>query len=282
MAPRFLSVGKSFAYVLPALLLVAGVTTQGHAQPLDDEDLVLAYGDKATISLATGSKQSLRRAPSVATVITAEDIAAMGATDLDEVMETLPGVHVSANNRYFSQYQIRGIGAGQTNPQVLILQNGIPMNTLYRGDKGQAWANMPLENVARIEVIRGPGSALYGADAFAGVVNIITKTAADMAGTQFGVRAGSFKSRDAWVQHGGKWGAVDVAAYVRVGSTDGMREIISKDAQSARDAATGTRVSLAPGPVSLRYDAVDAALDLAYGKWRLRAGYILRDDLAGC
>jgi iron complex outermembrane receptor protein len=206
MAPRFLSVGKSFAYVLPALLLVAGVTTQGHAQPLDDEDLVLAYGDKATISLATGSKQSLRRAPSVATVITAEDIAAMGATDLDEVMETLPGVHVSANNRYFSQYQIRGIGAGQTNPQVLILQNGIPMNTLYRGDKGQAWANMPLENVARIEVIRGPGSALYGADAFAGVVNIITKTAADMAGTQFGVRAGSFKSRDAWVQHGGKWG----------------------------------------------------------------------------
>jgi iron complex outermembrane receptor protein len=203
----------------------------------------------------------------------------MGATDLDEVLESVPGMHVSANNRYFSIYQIRGVAGTQTNPQVLVLQNGISMNTLYRGDKAQGWGSLPLENVARIEVIRGPGSALYGADAFSGVVNIITKTAADTPGSEFGVRAGSFGSRNAWLQHGGTWGPLEVAAYVNVGHTDGSRQIIEKDVQSGRDAATGTHASLAPGPVSLGYDAVDASLDVAYGKWRLRTGYKLRDNM---
>ena len=54
--------------------------------------------------------------------------------------------------------------------------NGQPYKNLLSGDRGE-WVGLPLENIARIEVIRGPGSALYGADAFAGVINIITKTA---------------------------------------------------------------------------------------------------------
>ncbi len=133
----------------------------------EDEDFVLAYGDKTFVSIASGSKQTLRRAPAVATVITAEDIAAMGAKDLDEVMETVPGVHVSRTaNHYSPSYVIRGIYGGINNPQVLMLQNGIPMNTMYVGDKGIYWGGLPLENIARIEIIRGPGSALYGADAY--------------------------------------------------------------------------------------------------------------------
>jgi len=265
-----------------AVAVLTAIWTAGAlaAPELEEEDLALVYGDKSTVSIATGSPQTLRRAPAVASVITAEDIAAMGAKDLDEVLETVPGVHVSRTaGYYFTTYSIRGIVGYPTNPQVLILQNGLPMNTLFRGDKGQAWGDQPLENVARIEIIRGPGSALYGADAFSGVINIITKTAADTPGTEFGVRAGSFNSRDGWVQHGGKWGAVDVAAYVRVGSTDGIKEIITADAQTARDKTFGTKASLAPGAVNTGYDAVDANLDFGYDKWRLRAGYKQRDNL---
>jgi hypothetical protein len=73
-------------------------------------------------------------------------------------------------------YVMRGIYSNPTNPQILMLQNGVPMTTLYSGDKGNAWGGLALENIARIEIIRGPGSALYGADAFTGVINIITKT----------------------------------------------------------------------------------------------------------
>jgi iron complex outermembrane receptor protein len=245
----------------------------------DEEDLALVYGDKSTISIVTGSQQTLRRAPAVATVITAQDIAAMGATDLDEVLESVPGLHVSRTNTYTTGlYVIRGIYA-QNNPQTLILQNGIPVTTMLTGNKGNIWSGYPVDHIARIEVIRGPGSALYGADAYSGVINIITKTAADTPGTQFGVRAGSFNSRDAWVQHGGQSGPVDVAFYLRAGSTDGFSRIIDADAQSRTDKAFGTHASLAPGPVNTGYDALDANLDLSYEKWRWRTGYKLRDNV---
>lgn len=258
-------------FPLPLLLLHAPFVL---AQPSEEEDLSLIYGDKATVSIATGSQQPISKAPSVATVITAEDIKAMGATDLDQVMETVPGVHVSRSAVFnFSTYEIRGIVGNPTNPQVLMLQNGIPINTLYRGDKGQLWGSLPLENVARVEVIRGPGSALYGADAFAGVINIITKTAANAQGTEFGVRGGSFNSKNAWVQHGGKWGTVDAAAYLNAGSTDGSKEIITQDAGRLHGA------TLAPGPVSTGYNSIDASLDLSYDKWRLSTAYKLRDNM---
>jgi iron complex outermembrane receptor protein len=245
------------------------------AQSSEEEDLALIYGDNSTVSIATCSPQPISKAPSTATVITAQDIQAMGATDLDQVMEAVPGVHVSRTSDYYSPiYAIRGIyGGGTTTPQVLMLQNGIPVNTLYAGDKGMYWGGLPLENIARIEIIRGPGSALYGADAFSGVINIITKTAAETPGTELGVRGGSFNSRNAWVQHGGKWGTVDVAAYLNVGSTDGGKQIITADAGRLHGA------TLAPGSVNIGYDSIDAALDLGYEKYRLRTGYKLRDNL---
>lgn len=267
---RTLALASALLFQAPATLAQS---------PEDEEDLALAYGDKATISIATGSQQMLRRAPAVASVITAEDIAAMGATDLDEVLESVPGVHVSRSpNGYASSYAIRGIST-QYGTEALMLQNGIPMTTLLVGNKGNIWGGFPVEHIARIEVIRGPGSALYGADAFSGVINIITKTAADTPGTEFGVRAGSFKTGNAWVQHGGKVGPVDVASYLRVGSTDGFKETITADAQTARDRNSRTKASLAPGSVNTGYDAIDANLDLGYDKWRLRAGYKLRDNV---
>lgn len=257
------------------LLQISGA----YAQQSEEDELALVYGDKSTVSIATGSQLSVRRAPAVATVITAQDIAAMGATDLDEVLETVPGVHISrSTNNYSPVYIIRGVYS-QLNPQVLMLQNGIPVTISQQGNRGSVWAGLPLENVARIEIIRGPGSALYGADAYAGVINIITKTASDISGTEVGLRAGSFNSKDAWVLHGGKLGPVDVAAYLRIGSTDGFREIITADAQTARDRTFGTRASLAPGSVNTGRDAVDASLDLSYDKWRFRTGYKLREDV---
>lgn len=264
------SVALAYALVLGAPVAMA---------QSEEEDLALVYGDKSTISIATGNQQPLRRAPAVATVITSQDIAAMGAIDLDEVLETVPGLHVSRTNTYTtSLYLIRGIFA-QNNPQTLMLLNGIPVTTMFVGNKGNIWSGYPVENIARIEVIRGPGSALYGADAYAGVINVITKDASDIRGTYVGTRVGSFRSRDAWIQHGGNLGSVDFAAYLRVGRTDGYKRIIDADAQTRNDAVFGTSASLAPGPVSTGYNAVDGNLDFGHGKWRWRTSYKLRDDV---
>lgn len=268
---------------IAAGLLLAWAGSGSAATLSEDEmELAMVYGDKDSFSLATGSKQTVRRAPAVATVITAEDIAAIGATDLDEVLETVPGMHVSRTGTLNQPiYVMRGIYSNPTNPQILMLQNGVPMTTLYTGDKGNEWAGLPLENIARIEIIRGPGSALYGADAYAGVINIITKTAADVGGTQFGARVGAFDSKDAWVQHGGNIGALEVAAYLRWGKTDGQKETIERDAQATRDNNPPffTHASYAPGPQNTGVDSLDATIDLALEKWRLRMGYKGRDNV---
>lgn len=247
----------------------------------DEDDLALAYGDQPVVSIATGREQQLSRAPATATVITARDIQAMGATSLEQVLESVPGLHVSVSSLAYNPiYSFRGIFT-QYNPQVLMLVNGLPITNVFLGNRSLAWGGMPLENVERIEVIRGPGSALYGADAFSGVINVITKTADDVKGTEFGARTGSYRERDGWVQHGGDLGPVKAAFYLGLGSTEGERSSIQSDAQTALDALFGTHDSLAPGPLNLVNKSLDSHADLEYDHWRLRATYQNRDEGMG-
>jgi len=266
--------------VLTAALTLPLAVAQAYADPVtDDDELALLYGAADSVSIATGNLQALRRAPAVASVITAADIAAMGATDLDQVLESVPGIHVNRTpNSNSPLYVVRGIVSPYT-PQILMLQNGVPITTAYVGNKGNIWGGYPVEHIARIEIIRGPGSALYGSDAFSGVINIITKGPAEAQGTEVGARAGSFDSVDAWVQHGGKLGPVDVAAYVRMGRTDGDDSTIAADAQTRNDTLFHSHASLAPGGLNNQLKTADANLDLVYGLWRARFGYKKRYDM---
>lgn len=266
---------------LLALALAACHPVTACATTPEDEDLALYGMDRSAISLATGSTQLLRRAPAVASVVTAEDIAAIGATDLNQVLETVAGIHVTRGAPLYPPlYIIRGIGSGgPTNPQVLVMLNGLRMSTDYTGDKGNMWVSMPVTNVARIEIIRGPGSALYGADAFAGVINIITKTADQIPGLLAGARAGSFKTRDAWLEYGHKQGQLAIAAYLQAGRTDGPDGIIEADAQTLNDSRFGTHASKAPGRMSAGYSAYDGGLDLSYQRWRWRTNLKWRGDV---
>ena len=264
--------------LISAVLLTA--TSRVLAEALTvEEELESLYGDAEFVSIATGSRQHISQAPATATVITAEDIQAMGATDLDQVLEIVPGLHVSVStNRYNPVYAIRGIYSG-TNPHVLVLINGIPITNAYLGNRNQVWGGMPVENIARIEVVRGPGSALFGADAFAGTINIITKTAQDIQGTEVGARAGSFATKDAWILHGGKWGGMEAAFSLELHSTDGQKEFVDADAQTRLDSLFGTHASLAPGPVNVRRETLDTRLDLSKDNLRLRLGYQGRFDV---
>lgn len=267
-------------YVAAVLTLPVALAHAAPApQSSEEDELTQVYGDADSVSIATGSARSLRRAPAVASVITAADIAAMGATDLDQVLESVAGIHVSRSaNNYAPLYVVRGI-VSQESPQVLVLQDGVPITVGYTGNKGNLWGGYPVDHIARIEVMRGPGSALYGSDAFSGVINIITKTAADTPGTELGARDGSFHTHDLWVQHGGDVGPVDVSAYVRVGQTAGYKSVIGADTQSFNDGVFGSHASLAPGSVNVGNHAIDANFDAGYGNWRARLGYKLRDDL---
>jgi outer membrane receptor for ferrienterochelin and colicins len=226
------------------------------------------------VSIATGTPKPLKLAPAVATVITAEDIEDMGATTLDEALETVPGLHVvpSNLNRLNSSYSIRGI-LTKENPQVLLLIDGHPIRYATKGNRPDTF-NMSTSNISRIEIIRGPGSALYGADAFAGTINVITKKASEINGAVFGMRAGSFGTTDTWLQYGGSYHGWDIALSLDYLRSDGDKDrIIDADLQTTLDAALGTHASKAPGPLETRDRIPDAHLSITKNNWDLRMWY---------
>jgi len=231
------------------------------------------------VSVATGTNQSTARAPAITSVITASDIEAIGATNLDEVLETVPGLHVSRRGfGYAPIYSFRGIYTGN-NPQALVLVNGIPATTLIFGNRSFVWGNTPVNAINRIEIIRGPGSAVFGADAFSGVINIITKTKNDIDGTETGLKMGSFDTYNAYILHGGTLSGFDVALSLEYSDTQGHGELIEEDAQTNYDKIFGTNVSLAPGPVNLQQRNLNTGLDISRGHWQLQAAYQKRSNL---
>lgn len=231
--------------------------------PEDQPDESDFWRQDRLLTTATGSQKPLRLAPSVATVVTKEEIEAIGATSLDEILETVPGLHVvPSGSSFFSPiWSIRGVHTS-VNPQVLLLINGVPFSQNYAGNRGTGF-RMPVAMISRVEVIRGPGSALHGADAYSGVVNVITKDNFEIDGTKMGVRGGSFDTYDGWVQHGGQYGGWDVAMGVEWSKSDGDDDrIVDQDFLHAIGAAA---LSNAPGPMDTQYENLDANLGLRKG-----------------
>ena len=266
---------------LYAVFVVLGLAcdmTFAESSLTSDVDFAGLYGDEDYVSIATGSTQPIAKAPAVASVITASQIRAMGARDIDQVLESVPGLHITRSPLYNSMYIFRGVNA-DFNPQVLMLINGIPITNLFQGDRNLIWTGMPVESISRIEVIRGPGSALYGADAFAGVINIVTKTPGEIKQNSAGVRVGSFDTKDVWFTAAGEKGKLAYMGSLEITQSDGSDAQINSDAQSLLDLITGTTASNAPGSVNRSADNVDLRIEASYKKLRLRAGSQIRKNI---
>jgi len=220
-----------------------------------------------SVTIATGTAKPVYQSAAVTSVITAEQINSMGATELHQVLETVPGLHVriqAVSND--PVYSMRGI-ANDVNAQVLMLLNGTRFSVPYKGSTMTGMA-LPIEAIQQIEVIRGPGSALYGADAFAGVINIITKKAKDIAGTEIGIRGGSWDTQSIWGMHSNKWLGWDIATTLQYAhnNNDGDR-MIPSDAQTAADGFFSTNASLAPGEMQTQSERWNAHLNLQRKHW---------------
>lgn len=237
------------------------------AQDDDFDPLELLYGDEETVSIATGSSKPLHLAPSVASVITADDIRAMGALSIDDVLESVPGMHVSLGSRYSSLYSIRGIHS-QNNPQVLMLINGVPITDVYDGSRLPT-LRIPVNNIKQIEVIRGPGSAVYGADAFSGVINIITFDASELDETKINLSAGSFDTYGGSFLAGTTWNQWNVGLSLEWLQSDGDDgRLIESDLQAFIDSQIFTNVSLAPGSANTHYDTLNTQIQLSNKNWK--------------
>jgi len=238
----------------------AGDADIDRLMPLNLEQLV-----EMDVSISTYSKQQMSKAPSVVSLITAEDIRATGATNLMDVLRGVPGVYVKQNLFAFRPL-ITLRGAPGTH--VLLMVNGAPMRDLVWSN-GIYWKGLPASIIERIEIIRGPGSALFGADASAGVINVITHTATPIRHSEAGLRAGSYDSQAGWLRHGGNWNGLDVGLTAELSTTDGHRPTISPDNSSPNRS----------GKANYAWDNQDLRFSLAGGHWRLLADYQRQDDV---
>jgi iron complex outermembrane receptor protein len=177
-------------------------------------------------------------------------------------------------------YVMRGI---KSEGNILMLVNNVRMNTLFNGGRNFFWGGFSVSNIARIEIIRGPNSAIFGADAFAATINIITKTKDDINGTEIGGRLGSFNTQDFWLLHGNTWQGFDLAFSLETHKTDGYNGVIEADAQTLMDkqfAKSGVPpASLAPEEINLTRDNLNLRLDISKDDWRLNLAYENYDNL---
>lgn len=267
-------------HILPLALVLSPTwtlaQTDSSSAPTDFYNLSLAELAQVEVSIATGNGTPLDRAPATASVIYAAEIAAMGAQNLNDVLETVPGLHISLSSlsRLDSVYSIRGIHTG-FNPQVLLLLNGVPVQYSAQGGRPTLF-RLPASSIDRVEVIRGPGSAVYGADAYSGVINVITKDAAAINATQISAASGYFGGRELTLQTARQWQDWAVAFHVAYQESHGDSDRrITADLQSTLDAGFGTSASHAPGALSTRYKVLDSHLaiqheDLQTNIWNWR------------
>lgn len=124
---------------------------------------------------ATRTERSLETLPESVSVVTREEIEKSAAFRADDLLREMPGVYVRSYQGILSSSTTNDIGIrGLTGEdRVLVLKDGIPINDPYGG--AVEWNEAGIEDIERIEVVRGPGSALYGSNAMGGVVNIVTR-----------------------------------------------------------------------------------------------------------
>ncbi|MFC2123547.1 TonB-dependent receptor plug domain-containing protein [Bacteroidota bacterium] len=162
---------------------------------LDEMDSIKASGISSELeayinsllSISTNTSLSARNSPSVVSFITKEDIKNSGARDLIDVLRTIPGFHFALDEQGQIGLGVRGNWTNEG--KVLLMIDGIEMNEIYTA-RIYFGNHYPVDLIQRIEIIRGPGSAIYGGFAEYGVINIVTKSALDHSGISVGVNYG--------------------------------------------------------------------------------------------
>ena len=232
------------------LFLIGFIFIAGLSQISQAEEETLTLDD--VVVTATKQKRSAKETPSTITVITAEDIEKSNAQTVPEALKEIPGVAVEERYGLSSEVSLRGNAYGKYG-YVLVLVDGMP---LVSSDTGRVyWEMIPLSNVEQIEVVMGPGSALWGGNAFGGTVNIITKK------PEAGVTA-KLSSKI------GEYGMKHYSLYGAATGEKGWQKDLSLQASVEKKEGDGWRTNSSYDnenywfKIGKEFDELDAAIDL--------------------
>lgn len=234
--------------------------------------------EKQLFKTASKTATTLDETPAILTVLTRDEIRRMGLRTLAEAMPLVPGVAVSLSNDGQRRFNFRGRNS-ISSEGVKILIDGHSLNEPSTSGATRVFDTYPLQHVERIEVIRGPGSALYGANAFTGVINLVTRKTGhqvyELSGQAdslltFGV--GGYGTQDI--------GPVQVTAFLGLLTTQGSRRTIDQDRLSGTtEAAQG----VTPFRADTRERRLDTMVRVDHKYFELAGGYSgkMRGDFAG-
>ena len=166
----------------------------------------------ATVVSASKTPEKLMDTPAAVYVLSNEDIKRSGATSIPEALRIVPGVQVSQIDAHSWAISIRGFSGALANKLLVLMDGREVYDPLFAGVYWDIQDTM-LEDVERIEVIRGPGSTLWGANAVDGVINIITKKAQDTQGNLLSLSLGNQVNAMVEERYGG---SIEDAGYYRV------------------------------------------------------------------
>ncbi len=243
-----LRAGNNGWFVVCLLVMLAANSVAVGAiatEPFKDfADLSLDDLLKQVVVTASRQEQALDETPVTTHVITEDEIRRSPAQNLADLLRTIPGFQTKGWLSGFSNCSFRGmVGASVINERILWIVDGVPVNDVRDGG---VWtdATLPLHNIKRIEVISGPGSALYGSNALVGVVHLFTRNPEDVLKTGHrGELTVSLSSYDTTVDNltfAGKSGRASWLVSGDYGSTQGTGLVRDQnrpgeDAHSDRD-----------------------------------------------
>lgn len=267
--------------LIACLSLVVGLsingTVQGADEPTEEQNRVVAQneqgGDKDLLmffeeqDLVTATKRpiSLRKVPAIATIIDADDIKNMGARNLVDVLKMVSGFGISTNEFGANMIEVRGIRTS-INEKILFMIDGHSLNKNFTGSALYNVADMvPLENVRQIEVVKGPGSALYGNSAFVATINVITRKAEEINGLEAKGGGGSFDTYKGNLLGGKAIGdKLTISGSLDQYQTNGAKLKVDADALGAS------------GTADSGFRQTDAFLKVGYGDFSFRGHYLTR------
>jgi len=145
----------------------------GAPQAPTDTEALLELLDEQT-DLATRSGMNADFIPGMATVLSGDDLLARGVRTVWDALGLVPGISLALEVTGERQVLSRGVGHGYASGNIKVLLDGVSMNSTLLATANPV-LNLPIEQIERIEVIRGPGSSLHGEFAYAGVINVITR-----------------------------------------------------------------------------------------------------------
>jgi iron complex outermembrane receptor protein len=210
--------------VLLAVALACATSPQLQAQEARDGLTTISLDSLLRVPVASAARysQTLQDAPASVTIVTGEQIERFGYRTLEEVLQAVRGFY-SSYDRNYSYIGVRGFSRPTDyNNRIVLLLNGHVLNeSVYNLVAAGAELGLDLAAVDRIEVVRGPGSALYGTGAMFAVINIITKRGRDLGSGKLGLFTGTGGRRELSALAGDAVGGADVLVSARWSETDG-------------------------------------------------------------